>query len=30
MAALHQEELLTNWKLLEANEMPVKILPLDD
>jgi hypothetical protein len=29
-AALHQQELLANWKLLEADELSVKILPLDD
>jgi hypothetical protein len=29
-AALHQEELLTNWKLLEADRMLAKITPLDD
>ena len=29
-AALHQQELEANWKLMEANELPVKITPLDD
>jgi hypothetical protein len=29
-AALHQRELLANWKLLEADQMPAKITPLDD
>ncbi len=27
-AELHQEELLANWKLVEAGEMPYKIEPL--
>jgi hypothetical protein len=29
-AALHQSELIENWKLLEADRMPVKIKPLAD